>query len=124
MQSSRRRLLVMSIAFAPGALWGFQTQDNPNPNPVPGNRRRPTDPDDPSNGSNSAGFPPAATNKAMLEERQKNIKKNVEKLYELAAQLKTEVEKTDSTTTLSLAMLKKAEEIEKLAKQIKDQAKG
>ena len=60
----------------------------------------------------------------MLEERQKNIKKNVEKLYQLAAQLKTEVEKTDATTTLSLAMLKKAEEIEKLAKQIKDQAKG
>jgi hypothetical protein len=34
------------------------------------------------------------------------------------------VEKTDSTTVLSLAMLKKAEEIEKLAKQIKDRAKG
>ncbi len=42
----------------------------------------------------------------------------------LASELKTEVEKTDSTTILSLAMLKKADEIEKLAKQIKDQAKG
>ena len=62
--------------------------------------------------------------KTMLEERQKNIKKDVEKLYDLAADLKTEVEKTDSTTVLSLAMLKKAEAIEKLAKQIKDRAKG
>jgi hypothetical protein len=34
------------------------------------------------------------------------------------------VEKTDATTVLSLGMVKKAEEIEKLAKQIKDHAKG
>jgi len=38
--------------------------------------------------------------------------------------LKTEVEKTDSTSVLSIGMVKKAEEIEKLAKQIKDHAKG
>jgi len=48
----------------------------------------------------------------------------VRKLYELASDLKNEVEKTDSTTILSVAMLKKADEIEKLAKQIKDRAKG
>ena len=72
----------------------------------------------------SSNWPPWFSSKALLEERQKNIKKEVEKLYDLAAQLKTEVEKTDSTTVLSLAMVKKAEEIEKLAKQIKDHAKG
>ncbi len=76
-----------------------------------------------SNNPNSANLP-ANSSKAMLEERQKSIKKDVEKLYDLAAQLKTEVEKTDSTTILSLAMLKKAEEIEKLARQIKDHARG
>jgi hypothetical protein len=80
-------------------------------------------PEDPANRTNGATFP-AAASKTMLEERQKNIKKEVEKLYELAAQLKTEVEKTDATSVLSLAMLRKAEEIEKLAKQIKDHAKG
>jgi hypothetical protein len=85
--------------------------------------RRPDGSDDASNSPNSANLP-ASSSKAMLEERQKSIKKDVEKLYELAAQLKTEVEKTDSTTVLSLAMLKKAEEIEKLAKQIKGHAKG
>jgi hypothetical protein len=62
--------------------------------------------------------------KVLLEENQKDIKKNVEKLFDLASQLKEQVEKTDSTTVLSLAMVKKAEEIERLARQIKDRAKG
>jgi hypothetical protein len=60
----------------------------------------------------------------MLEQHQKDIKKDIEKLYDLAMQLKAEVEKTDATTVLSLGMVKKAEEIEKLAKQIKELAKG
>jgi hypothetical protein len=68
--------------------------------------------------------PPGATKKALLEERQKTIKKDIEKLFDLAMQLKGEVEKTDATTTLSLAMVRRAEEIEKLARQIKDNAKG
>ena len=120
MQSSRRRLLLMSFAVVPAVLIG--RQDSPLQDNARG-KRRPDAPDDASNGANAPNLP-AAANKAMLEERQKSIKKDVEKLYELAAQLKTEVEKTDSTTVLSLAMLKKAEEIEKLARQIKDHAKG
>ncbi|MCU1243875.1 MAG: hypothetical protein JWO71_4601 [Candidatus Acidoferrum typicum] len=119
MQSSRRGLLLMSLAVVPGILVRFQdpAQDTSR------GKRRPDGSEDASNGLNSATLP-GASSKAMLEERQKNIKKDVEKLYDLATQLKTEVEKTDSTTVLSLAMLKKAEEIEKLAKQIKDRAKG
>src|SRR5260221_10557931 len=119
MQSSRRRLLLMSFAAVPAVLVRLQDFPAQDPNPLgPG---RPDGSDDASN--NSANLP-AASSKAILEERQKNIKKDVEKLYDLASQLKTEVEKTDSTTVLSLAMLKKAEEIEKLAKQIKDRAKA
>jgi len=59
-----------------------------------------------------------------LEENQKDIKRDIEKLFDLASQLKEQVEKTDATAVLSLAMLKKAEEIEKLARQIKEHAKG
>jgi hypothetical protein len=121
MQSSRRSLLLLSFAAVPGALVRFQ--DSPAQDTSRGSKRRPDGSDDASNGANAANFP-ANSSKAMLEERQKSIKKDVEKLYELAAQLKTEVEKTDSTAVLSLPMLKKAEEIEKLAKQIKDHAKG
>src|ERR1700730_3532649 len=120
MASSRRHLFLMSFAAVPGVLLRFQdpaSQDSAR------GRRRPDGSDDAANNPNSANFP-AASSKAILEQRQKNIKKDVEKLYDLASQLKVEVEKTDSTTVLSLAMLKKAEEIEKLAKQIKDHAKG
>ena len=62
--------------------------------------------------------------KLVLEANKKEIKKNVEKLYDLASELKAEVEKTDSVHVLSLAMLRKADEIEKLAKEIKSRAKG
>jgi len=62
--------------------------------------------------------------KTRLEENQKDIRKDIEKLFDLASQLKGQVEKTDATVVLSLAMVKKAEEIERLARQIKELAKG
>ncbi len=67
---------------------------------------------------------PKPATKTILRANDKDIKKNVEKLYELASELKTEVEKTNSVNVLSLAMVRKAEEIEKLAKEIKSLAKG
>lgn len=67
---------------------------------------------------------PPGSRKAALEENEKDIKKKVEKLFQLATELKDEVDKTDSAKVLSLAMLKKAEEIERLAKDIKNRAKG
>ena len=122
MQSSRRRLLWFSCSAALG--WFF-TSASSGTQDVGSNgrgRRRPDGSEDTSDSPNSPNS--LNSTKTMLEDRQKNIKKEVEKLYNLASQLKTEVEKTDSTTVLSLAMVKKAEEIEKLAKQIKDHAKG
>jgi hypothetical protein len=62
--------------------------------------------------------------KVALQENDKSIKKSVERLFQLASELKAEVDKTDSAQVLSLAMVKKAEEIEKLAKDIKSRAKG
>lgn len=117
-----RRHVLAAFATAPFTLnyLGSALAQNP-----PSERRRPDGSQDASgsDSSTTGNFPPNA-NKTMLEERQKNIKKDVEKLYTLASQLKSEVEKTDSTTILSLGMVKKAEEIERLAKQIKDHAKG
>ena len=66
--------------------------------------------------------PPAE--KRMLEENEKDIKKKVDKLYDLATELKAEVDKTDSSKVLSLNMVRKAEEIEKLARDIKNRSKG
>ena len=67
---------------------------------------------------------PSPDPKLILEANQKDIKRDVEHLYDLASELKAEVEKTDSVQVLSLTMLRKTEEIEKLAKGIRSRAKG
>lgn len=118
MQESRR-VAVRSILGA-AALLGTSSAllHAQNPFPAPPGPIRPGD-DEPA--PNPGAKSPT---KAALEENQKEIKKSVEKLFDLASQLKEQVEKTDSTSVLSLAMLKKADEIERLARQIKERAKG
>jgi hypothetical protein len=125
MDRSRRLALSAWLsgmaAFVLGAKPGWA--QNPVPTvPPPANRRRePASAEDPEGPS---GPTAGAATKTLLEQRQKDIKKDVEKLFDLASELKAEVEKTDATAVLSMAMVKKAEEIEKLAKQIRDHAKG
>jgi hypothetical protein len=67
---------------------------------------------------------PAPKPKDLLKQNQQQIHDDVEKLYKLATELKDEVEKTDATNTLSLPMIQKAEQIEKLAKQVKNLTRG
>ena len=81
-------------------------------------------PNDPGSKDEDGPRPALPSSKVILEANDKDIKKSVEKLFQLATELKNEVEKTDSVTVLSLAMVRKAEEIERLAKEIKSRAKG
>ena len=60
----------------------------------------------------------------ILKEKQAEIKKQVQRLYDLAGELKMETDKTDSSTVLSLPVIKKAERIQKIAKQIQSLARG
>ena len=115
---SRRKFLTAFIrlgvpvgilALAPGAQTRPKRQQNP-PQQLPQKEEEPN--------------APKLDPKLILEANQKEIKKNVERLYDLAGELKAEVEKTDSVHVLSVAMLKKTDEIEKLAKEIKSRAKG
>ncbi|MGB0036935.1 MAG: hypothetical protein WBP79_15805 [Candidatus Acidiferrales bacterium] len=76
-------------------------------------------PDDPSK---DAG--PKIDPKAILKHNKEQIHQDVEKLFCLATELKEKVDKTDSAIILSLPLIQKAEEIEKLAKQIKNMARG
>jgi hypothetical protein len=62
--------------------------------------------------------------KRMSEENNRDTRKKVERLYQLATELKAEVDKTDATKVLSLNLVKKVEEIEKLAHDIKKRSKG
>jgi len=61
--------------------------------------------------------------KKQNELRQQEIKKDTDKLLELATELKQYVDKTNENT-ISLDVIKKAEQIEKLAHTVKDKMKG
>ncbi len=62
--------------------------------------------------------------KAIERANQQEIRADITKLYAMVTELKEEIEKTDATATLSVSVVKKAQQIEKLAKQIKGLAKG
>jgi hypothetical protein len=62
--------------------------------------------------------------KAIQRANQKDLKSDVLKLYDMVADLKDQLEKSDPHSTFSLTIVKKTEQIEKLAKQIKSLAKG
>jgi hypothetical protein len=117
MHDSRRKFLL-NFGAASLALGLFAEPGVPQTPkfPSPPNHVPDTADDDPN--------APKIGGKAALEENDKDIKKKIEKLYQLAGDLKTEVEKTDSAKVISLAMIKKAEEIEKLARDIKTRARG
>lgn len=122
---SRRRLTIISIAAvillsaaSSGAPQGHPTPvpivprpspNAPNPNYPPGLQGPEQTPPDP---------------KKLDRQNQAEIKADVQKLYELIGELKEQVERSDTNSTLSLSVVKKAQQIEKLAKQVKDRAKG
>ena len=55
---------------------------------------------------------------------QLQIAADVQQLYKLAVELKDEMDHTNLKMTFPLDFVKKAQQIERLAKQIKDRAKG
>jgi len=71
-------------------------------------------------------LPSAAREKiarAQNDERQKRLEADTDKLLELATQLHTDVAKTDKNI-LSVDVIKRAEEIEKLAHSVKERMRG
>lgn len=61
--------------------------------------------------------------KARNKQRQEDLKKDTDKLLQLATDLKLAVDKSNEQT-LSMSVIKKAEEIEKLSKAIQKKMKG
>jgi hypothetical protein len=61
--------------------------------------------------------------KALNKERFNELKRDTEKLLELATELKAHVDKADENM-LSVDVLKKTEQIEKLAKSVREKMKG
>ena len=65
----------------------------------------------------------AARVRALADDRQKKLADDTAKLLELATELKTEVDKSNKNQ-LSLEVVRKADEIEKLAHDVKQRMKG
>ena len=122
MAESRRRML-MTLFGAAGVLAagpllpGLQRPSaQPLPSPNAPDPHVPTGLDRPNVGSSET--------RTTNPDNAKQIKTDVEKLYDLASELKQQVETTDVNSLMSVTFVKKAQQIEKLAKHIKDLAKG
>jgi hypothetical protein len=60
----------------------------------------------------------------MLQENQKEMKKDIDQLYAMVQQLKRQSDNTNSAQMLSLGLVHQAEKIQDLAKKIGNLAKG
>jgi hypothetical protein len=86
----------------------------------------PTPPESAQNNSNKTATPqpnPAAKH-AQLIRNEKEFRDGLERLCQLTMELRQEVQQTPTSAVLSIPMVKKTEAIEKLAKQLKNKAKG
>lgn len=115
-----RRLFFSSIVVALVGVKG-QFTGQTRQGPIP---RAPQIPD----ASGSDGPPdmsvPRRDPKEQLKENQKNLRRDADRLLQLAQELKDEADKTEQTDVLSLSLVHKAEEVEKLARQIKGLARS
>jgi len=68
--------------------------------------------------------PRVADQKGLELQNRKKLRSDIARLYEMVSDFKEQAEKTDANFTLSVSLVKKAQQIEKLAKQIKDLAKS
>ncbi len=125
MPQSRRQLLATFVGVAggltaqPALSFGALFQRTPQPIPSP-NAPNPNYPP----GLNNAGVHSDSDAKAVDPQKQTEIRADVQKLYDMALELRDEVAKTDANTVFSLSVVKRAQQIEKLAKKIKELSKG
>jgi len=122
MLESRRSLLKTVVGTAgtlAAAPWMYAAFQHPSPMPsanAPTNQNAPTGLNAPPM-SNSDKSAPNPLN-------QEQIVDMVQQLYKLATELKDEVEHTNLAAVFPVTFVKKAQQIEKLAKQIKEKSKG
>jgi hypothetical protein len=91
-------------------------------------RRMPTPPpsaqDDANKNDTPARPDSQAAKRAQLAQNEKEFREGVERLYQLTNNLRDQVRQTTTSGILSIHMYKQTQEIENLAKQLKNKAKG
>lgn len=122
MTNSRRQLISSAASFAallslPSRLFSAQARSPEyRPSPHAPNPNFPQGMDGPP--------PTPPDQKAINKQNQEQIRADVDKLSALVSDLKQELSVTNATSVLSVAFVKNAHQIEKLAKQIRELAKG
>lgn len=123
MPETRRHLFATTLGalglFATRALFASanpQVRPEPKAQPYPNGR-------DPNTDTGLEG-PSRINQKGIDHANRDKLRADVSKLYEMVGDFKAQVEKTDANSVLSLSLVKQAQQIEKLAKQIKDLTKG
>lgn len=122
MDKSKRDFMSSVIPLA--LIVPFGMLENRAEGQAEGRHQRPLPPPAPQLPDGGGQEPPKIDPKLVQQENQKKIQQDIQKLYELASELKQQVEKTDSANVLSLSLVDKANKIEKLAKQIASLARG
>ncbi len=120
----RRTFLAGVFALIAARLWAAQQGGIPDASSpgqaMPQEQRIPPPPD--MSDDRQPPLPPDPH--AVLKQNQIDIKKDMTQLESLVADLRKQVDTIDSSNVLSMELIHKAEEIEKLAHQIKTLARG
>jgi hypothetical protein len=122
-ETRRRFLMALAAAVscsvaAESPVFAQQRKDNPFPTPpASAETQNPAQ-------AEAANADPQSARRAALKQNEKEFRAGVNRLYQLAGELKEEVDKTLTTDVFSVRMYKKTEEIEKVAKMLKGKAKG
>jgi hypothetical protein len=118
------RITIVGVVLVMGASGGLsggqivQPMQDPIQRPGLGNGHAPVDPDSPLDPHRAE-----LQEKARSVDRQKRLVADTDKLLALATDLKQQVDKTNQNI-LSVDVIKKADEIEKLAHSVKERMKG
>ena len=112
-----RQPLILLLALFLYGLQGFPSQQQP-PSPPPIGAPQPDE-----SGPNMPSRIQKEMEKKANEQRQADLKRDAERLLKLSTELKEYVDKSNQNL-LSLDVIKKAEEIEKLAHSVKTKMKG
>ncbi len=123
MNETRRKFMIGLVAggiWATGAELLFAQRHAPRPNL----KQQPNFPEN-SVADQLGKVGSAKAEKAtMLPQNEQELRESVERLSVLVNELKEDVERPGTADVLSVKTYKKAQEIEKLAKHIKNKAKG
>jgi hypothetical protein len=113
MYSSRRAFIGACLSLAAGAVWA--SQQGPPSRQVP----PPFPPSEPAEHSRNS-----KRDRALLKANREAVAKDVTRMSELIDALQKQLKENDSADILSLDVIRKSEEIEKLAKHVRDLVRG